>query len=305
MSAPAPLRPGDRVVLLSPAKALPEAAVVDHATAILEGWGLRVSYGEHVLGRHHQYAGTDAERLHDLQTACDDPDVAAILCARGGYGTTRIVDALDLNGFARRPKWIIGFSDITVLLAKLNRAGFQALHATMPVSFRQEGASEALESLRRVLFGEAVAYHLPPHPLNRLGEAAGPLAGGTLSIVCCSLGTLTELELRDKILFLEEVGESLYRIDRLVGQLKRAGQLAELAGLVVGQFTDIEPDAVPFGQSYEEIIAEAVAEYTYPLAFGFPVGHVGRNLALPCGKLARFAVRPDSVSLELVPEKSA
>ena len=271
---------------------------VARARTQLTTWGLQPTVAAHAQGRCQRFSAPDADRLSDLQQALDDPKVRAVLALRGGYGTARLVDALDLTGFMHAPKWVAGFSDLTTLLARVNLAGYQALHATMPVMFDAPHSADALDSLRRALWGEQLTYHVPPHPHNRTGAATGTLTGGTLSLVCDGIGTATDVAGGEKILFLEDIGEPLYKIDRMMRQLRRAGKLSQLAGLVVGQFTDVDPGDPPFADTVEAVVADVVANYRYPVAYGFPVGHVGRNLALPCGRTAHLTVTADGTKLQ-------
>ncbi|MGB3618411.1 MAG: LD-carboxypeptidase [Catalinimonas sp.] len=295
--APPPLRAGDQVRMVAPGGFVaPEVA--DRAASELRSWGLVPTVGAHALRRHHRFAAPDASRLADLQTAFDDPDVRAVLALRGGYGTARIIDDLDLMGFLAAPKWAVGFSDLTVLLTCLGRWGYQALHATMPVMFDAPGAADALASLKHTLFGGEVDYREAGHLLNRAGRGRGLLVGGTLSLLCDGIGTATDVATEGKILFLEDVGEPLYKVDRMVRQLQRAGRLRDLTGLIVGHFTDLDAGDPPFGATVEEIVAEVVGAYAYPVAYGFPVGHVGRNLALPCGREAELTVGRGAVRLK-------
>lgn len=247
----------------------------------LQGWGYRVQLGKTVGLQYHYFAGTDVERLADMQAMLNNPAIDAILCARGGYGLSRIIDELDFTAFLQYPKWIIGFSDISVLHARLNRLGVPALHAPMAGAFNEGGAErESVASLKAILVGKPVHYTVPVHPLNRQGIANAELVGGNLSIIVHLIGSQDALQTADKILLIEDVGEYLYNIDRMLVQLKRAGMLQRLAGLLVGGFTEMKDTTIPFGKTVEEIVREHVAEYTYPVAFHFPVSHGEPNLAV-------------------------
>ena len=252
----------------------------------LQQWGYRVRIGATLGGDSENYfSGTDEQRLADLQQALDDPAVNAILCGRGGYGLSRIIDALDLTRFRQRPKWIIGFSDVTVLHAQLfTQYDTASLHSPMAGAFNDGGVTgEGVLSLRRALTGEPAAYTCAPHPFNRHGRAIAPLVGGNLSILAHLTGSPGEIDTRGKLLFLEDVGEYLYNIDRMLIQLKRSGKLAHLAGLVVGGFTELKDTTRPFGATVEQIIRDAVSDYNYPVCFGFPVSHGAGNVALKMG----------------------
>lgn len=287
---PPPLQSGQRVALVSPARKI-SAAELAPAIATLTGWGLEVVLGESIAGDYHQFAGDDDLRRRDFQCQLDDPAIRAILCARGGYGAPRIVDGLDFSRFAAHPKWIAGFSDITVLHTHLLALGHASLHGVMPVLFHQPGGEQALESLRRCLFGGApVPLTAPPHPLNRPGHATGELVGGNLSLLHTSTGTASQASFAGRILFLEEVDEYLYHIDRMLLHLHRSGQLAGLAGLVVGHFSLMRDNSVPFGSTAYEIIDSYARRYHFPVGYGFSIGHEPDNRALVVGQTARLDV---------------
>ena len=287
--APPPLVAGQRVALVAPARkiSLPE---VETAVAQLRAWGLEVVLGESIGAAHHQFAGDDDLRRRDLQRQLDDPHIRAIFCARGGYGTGRLVDALDFKGFQQNPKWVAGFSDITVLSSHLLRLGYQSIHGVMPVLFGQPGGAAAIESLRRALFGEPLACAAPPYSLNRPGTATGELVGGNLSLLHTSTGTSSQVSFAGRILFIEDLDEYLYHLDRMLLHLHRSGQLVGLAGLVVGHFSQLKDNAVPFGQTVQEIIHHYAQPYDWPVGYGFPVGHEPDNQALVVGRAATLTV---------------
>ncbi len=287
--APPFLQPGQRVAVVAPARKI-SAAEVELAVQTLRGWGLDVVLGESIDAAHHQFAGDDALRRRDFQRQLDDPAIRAILCARGGYGTARLVDELDFRHFAEHPKWVAGFSDITVLNSHLLRLGYQSIHGVMPVLYGQAGGEAAVESLRRALFGEALACQAAPYPLNRPGTATGELVGGNLSLLHTSTGTSSQASFAGRILFLEDLDEYLYHLDRMLLHLHRSGQLVGLAGLVVGHFSDIKDNAVPFGQTAYEIIDYYAQRYAFPVGYGFPVGHEPDNQALVVGRQATLTV---------------
>ena len=290
ISFPPALRAGQRVAIVSPARKIP-AAELAPAIATLESWGLEVVLGESIAGDHHQFAGDDDLRRRDFQQQLNDPSIRAILCARGGYGTARIVDGLDFTAFSTQPKWVAGFSDITVLNAHLLALGHASIHGVMPVLFHQEGGELALETLRRALFGEAFQpIEVAPHALNRPGTATGALVGGNLSLLQTITGTASQASFAGRILFLEDLDEYLYHIDRMMLHLHRSGQLHGLAGLVVGHFSDMRDNAIPFGSSAWEIIDRYAQQYDFPVAYGFPVGHEADNLALVVGQTVTLAV---------------
>lgn len=267
----------------------------------LHEWGFDVKVGRTLGGGSENYfSGTDEERLEDLQLMLDNPHVKAILCGRGGYGLSRIIDNIDFSYFERHPKWIIGFSDVTVLHAHISTHFKTAtLHGPMAGAFNDGGAGNIyVQSLLSALTGHRTEIHCEGDLLNRKGEAVGELVGGNLSILAHLCGTSSELKTRGKILFLEDVGEYAYNVDRMMYQLKRSGRLDKLAGLIVGGFTDMKDTTRPFGSTVYEIIHEAVKEYDYPAAFGFPVGHGKENYALKCGMGYKLKVTKKKVTLE-------
>jgi muramoyltetrapeptide carboxypeptidase len=287
--APPFLQPGQRVALVSTARKITPAEVA-FAQQTLAGWGLEVVLGESIGAASHQFAGDDDLRRRDFQQQLDDPSIRAIFCARGGYGTARLVDALDFSQFAEAPKWVAGFSDITVLNCHLLRLGYQSIHGVMPVLFGQEGGEAAVASLRAALVGEAATYTAPSHLLNRPGTATGQLVGGNLSLLHTITGTSSQADFTGRILFLEDLDEYLYHIDRMLLHLHRSGQLAGLAGLVVGHFSQMRDNAVPFGQDAYEIINHYAQLYAFPVGYGFPVGHEPDNHALVVGRPATLVV---------------
>lgn len=283
------LQPGNKIAILSTARKV-SFAEMEPAIAVLKSWGLEVVLGKTIGAEHHQFAGNDALRRADLQHMLDDPEIKAILCARGGYGTARLLDQLDFSRFRENPKWLIGFSDVTALHAHLFTLGFESLHAIMPILFAREGSEAAIESLRQLLFGEPVSYQAQAHPYNRSGIGEGVLIGGNLSILHTLIGTRSDFDYAGKILFLEDLDEYLYHVDRMLVHLDRCGKLQNLAGLVIGQMSDMKDNLIPFGETAYEIIQRHTAAYAFPVCFGFPVGHEPENLALVCGRQARLEV---------------
>jgi len=294
---PPALQAGQRVALVSPARKI-SAAELAPAIITLENWGLEVVLGESIAGDHHQFAGDDDLRHRDFQRQLDDPTIRAILCARGGYGTARIVDGLDLTRFATAPKWVAGFSDVTVLNSHLLAQGYASIHGVMPVLFHQPGGEQALETLRRALFGEPFQpIEVAPHPLNRPGTAVGELVGGNLSLLQTITGTASQASFVGRILFLEDLDEYLYHIDRMLLHLHRSGQLAGLAGLVVGHFSAMRDNTIPFGSTALEIIDRYARMYDFPVGYGFPVGHEADNLALVVGQTVQLMVDANGAKL--------
>jgi muramoyltetrapeptide carboxypeptidase len=292
------LKKGDKIAIVCPAKKLPKN--INAGIAILEQWGLTVVVGETVNAEHHQFSGSDELRASDLQRFLDDNSVKAIIAGRGGYGTIRIIDELDFTLFNQNPKWLVGFSDITVLLshafAQLNT---QSIHAQMPYTF-EESSAEALASLRKALFGEKMSYTYKSEFENKAGKAEGVLIGGNLTLLMAVQGSVSEMDYTDKILFLEDVGEHEYAIDRMMRSLKRAGKLAKLKGLIVGAFNEIGEEKIPFGQTPEEVIWALVKEYDYPVCFNFPVGHIDDNRAMILGRNVSLQVDTTNVELKFL-----
>ena len=289
------LMPGDTVAITCPAKKLPHN--INDAVKLLESWGLKVLLGETVNASWNQFAGTDEVRTSDMQQFLNNPEVKAIFAARGGYGTIRIIDKLDFNSFKEQPKWIIGFSDITVLHSHI-QALYQteSIHGQMPLTI-PDGSKPSLESLRKALFNEALEYNYTSEIPNKIGESSGILIGGNLTLMVMMAGSSSEQDYTDKILFLEDVGEYLYSLDRMLWNLKRAGKLDNLKGLIVGSFTEMKDNDIPFGQSAEEIIMSHVAEYNYPVCFNFPAGHINDNQALILGRKVKMTVQNKEVNL--------
>jgi muramoyltetrapeptide carboxypeptidase len=276
-----PLQPGDLIAIVAPAKAIEESHIT-FAKALFESRGYRVQVGAHCLGSHHYFSGTDIERASDLQQALDNPEVKAIICARGGYGCVRILDHLQWAGFIREPKWLVGFSDVTVLHQHIGMLELPSIHASMPLNF-QENTPEAINSLFDALEGKQLTYDVAATSHNKRGEATGKLVGGNLSILYSLLGTDDSIDYTDCILFIEDLAEQLYHIDRMFYAFAKAGVLDKLKGLVVGGMTDLKDTAVPFGQ---DIYALILSHFTYrniPIAFDFPAGHIDDNRALIIG----------------------
>lgn len=293
------LNPGDTIAIVCPAGFMPREKA-QTCMETLQTWGYRVKTGSTLGGGSENYfSAPDDERLADLQQMLDDASVKAILCGRGGYGLTRIIDRIDFSRFRQSPKWIIGYSDITVLHAHIEaNYNIPTLHAPMAAAFNEGGAEGPwVQSLRRALRGEKAVYDCPPHPFNRPGHAIAPLTGGNLALLAHLAGTVSAPSMEGKILFLEDVGEYLYNIDRMLRQLKRNGQLDRLAGLVAGSFSDGKDTVRPFGATAEEIVRDVVHGFDYPVCYGFPVGHDQKNVALKTGIPFELSVIPDTVTL--------
>jgi muramoyltetrapeptide carboxypeptidase len=288
MNAPY-LKPGDKIAITCPAKKLPRP--MTDAIALLESWGLAVVLGATVEASYHQFAGDDELRTRDMQRFLDDDSIKAIIAARGGYGTIRIIDELDFSHFAKNPKWIVGFSDITVLHSHIwANYDLQTIHGQMPVTI-PDASAMSLKTLKNTLFGHGVEYDFKSHEENRAGEAEGVLVGGNLTLLIAMLGSASDYNYDGNILFIEDVGEYLYSTDRMLRTLKRAGKLKNLAGLIVGGFTEVKDNDIPFGQTIEQIVMEVVKDYDYPVCFDFPAGHIPDNRALILGRTLKLSVQ--------------
>ena len=294
MITPRFLKQNDKVVILSPSGKI-EAQWVEGLKEVLESYGLLVSVAEHALCENGRFAGTDEERIKDLQEAIDDQDVRAIFCSRGGYGLARIIDKIDFSALESDAKWIVGFSDITVLHNALSKVGVASIHGIMAkhITLKAEG----LENLMSMLFGTEVSYEISAHELNKIGEASGELVGGNLSVLYGLRGTPFDIDYRGKILFIEDLGERLYHIDRMVQNLRLGGVFEQIVGLVVGQFTDIDEDDSFFGGVYG-VIRDAVKDYNIPVCFNFPAGHVDNNQPLKMGANYKLEVLKDKTILK-------
>ncbi|MGA9271665.1 MAG: LD-carboxypeptidase [Lutimonas sp.] len=286
------LKKGDTIMILSPAGRLRDRQGIEAGTELANQWGLVVFYGNHLLSQEGSFAGNDEERLEDLQKALDDPSIKAIWASRGGYGTVRVVDDLDFSLFRQNPKWIIGFSDITILHNKMNQLGYQSLHAQMPVTLELKNPEqkESIRSLHRALFGKKLEYKINRDDSDRDGLGSGQLVGGNLSIVYSMLGSDTNLKMKGKVLFLEEVGEALYHIDRMMISLKRAGFFEQCNGLIIGDFKLKANSGNPFGKTLEEIVLQATEGTDFPIVFNFPAGHLDDNRALIMGSSVELSV---------------
>jgi muramoyltetrapeptide carboxypeptidase len=310
------LNPGDTIGIVAPARKI-DRKELDFDIRWWEEKGFRIILGKHLFTEHHQYAGTDEERTEDFQNMLDNSNIKAIFCARGGYGTLRIIDKLEFLSFSLEPKWICGFSDVTVLHSHINKVlDIATIHSTMPFlpyeknlkndtlfqTLVDEPAHKKrlmnLETLFQTLIGEHPIYNCKPHPLNRIGECKGQLTGGNLSLLYALSGSVSDINTNQKILFIEDLDEYLYHIDRMILQLKRAGKLKKLAGLVVGSFTKVKDNEIAFGKTFEEIIREHCEEYNFPIAFNFPAGHDDANVAMKFGVNYTLTVENDKATLQ-------
>ncbi len=281
MITPPYLQKGDTVAILATARKHIVKSM-QPTIDLLESWGLHVVVGESIGLEENQLAGSDAKRAADLQEQLDNPNIKAIWCARGGYGTVRVVDLIDFTQFKKSPKWLVGFSDVTVLHNHLNTMGYKSIHGIMPISLAK-ASKEAIESLRLSLFGQPLQYAIDPHPMNRLGKATGEVVGGNLSILYSVLGSPSAIDCTDKILYIEDLDEYLYHIDRMMMNLKRNGCLESLKGIIVGSMTDMKDNDIPWGKNALEIVQDVTKQYNIPVIFNFPAGHIHDNRALILG----------------------
>ena len=286
------LQKGDAVVIIATARKISDEEL-NPTIAILNSWGLSAELAPNLFKSHHQFSGSDEERTQDLQWALDHKTAKAILVARGGYGTLRIIDHVDFTEFKKNPKWLIGYSDVTVLHSHLQNMGIVSLHATMPVNFLKH--DEATLSIKHLLFNEQISYSIPIHPLNKPGKVRAEVIGGNLSLLYALSGSPSEVDFDGKILFIEDLDEFLYHVDRMMLQMKRSDKLKGLAGLIVGGMSEMKDNSISFGKNAEEIIFDAVQSYSYPVCFNFPAGHIDENIAFYLGKIATLEVTKTTV----------
>ena len=288
MIRPNYLQKGDTVAIVSTARKVSKKELIP-ALAILKNWGLNVVLGNSIEAEEHQFAGNDNLRASDFQEMLDNPKIKAIWCARGGYGTIRMIDLLDFSNFKNNLKWIIGYSDVTVLHSHLHQLGFETLHAQMPVSIETKTAA-CVQTLKNSLFGNNTTITIPSEVSNVTGNAKGVLVGGNLSMLYSLCGSSSSISTKGKILFIEDLDEYLYHIDRMLQNLKRNGMLDQLEGLIIGGMTQMHDNDIPFGQSSEEIILSICNDYNYPIVFNFPAGHIKDNRALILGRKAELII---------------
>lgn len=299
MKMPPFLKPGDTIGLVCPASYMAPDQFINCINT-LKKWGYKVVKGKTLGGKSTGYfSGTDDERLADLQRMLDDPNINAVMCARGGYGTTRILDDINWSKFKKNPKWVIGFSDITILHSYMHQqVNIASIHGPMAGAFNyDEPENRYTLSLKDSMEGKPVQYMAKSHVLNKIGKAKAPIVGGNLALLAHAIGTNAEYDTDGKILFIEDVGEQMYNIDRMMQQLKRAGMLKKLKALIVGGFTDCKDTVRPFGKDAYQIIADAVQEYKYPKCFGFPISHGKENVAVVVGLEYLLTIDVDGVSL--------
>ncbi len=292
------VKKGDKIAIISTARKINLSKITNSINA-LKIWGLTPVIGKTIGLENNQFAGSDEERTYDLQTMLDDPSIKAIWCACGGYGTVRIVDNIDFSNFIKKPKWIIGFSDITVLHAHLHNLNVASLHSLMPVNFNK-AKEEAILSLQKTLFGKKPKYLIPPSKKNKLGQCRGQLIGGNLSILYSICGSKSTINTTGKILCIEDIDEYLYHVDRMLQNLKRNNYFDGLSGLIVGGMTKLHDNYIPFGKKVKGIILDNIKEYDFPVVFNFPMGHIPDNRTLILGEEVELTVSADEVKLEFI-----
>jgi muramoyltetrapeptide carboxypeptidase len=295
LQSPPNLKPGDLVYLCAPAKAT-EEIYIKAAEDWLHSVGLKSERSQHIGGRHHYFSGSTLERLADLQAGLDHPEAKAIWCVRGGYGSIQLLDGLQWAQFIREPKWLIGFSDICVLHHKIQSLGFQSIHGTMALNL-DKNSQAAKTTLSALLFGNRTAFKLPASSFNKTGKAQGMLVGGNLSIVFSMLATPERYDFSESILFIEDLAEHLYHIDRMLHALRKAGALEKIQGLIIGGMTELEDTDVPFGMGIEALILAHFQYRKIPICFDFPAGHIADNRALVLGAQVVLEVENDQVQL--------
>ena len=294
------LKAGDTVAIVAPSGILRNRKeVINKAVALLKSWKLHVVLGKNLYKQNGHFAGTDAERASDFQKALDNPKIKAIWCARGGYGSVRILDKLDYTKFKKKPKWVVGYSDITGLHNQIHNQGVASIHSIMCTSLgsAKEKTKKAIETFRCALFGEQLKYSIAPSKYNKTGNATGPIIGGNLTLLHTMLGSNTSLDTSGKILFIEELGEYAYHIDRMLQSLKRARYFENCNGIIVGDIIKVRKNTTPFGRTVQQIILDAVAEYNFPVLFNFPAGHLDDNRALILGRTIQLKVSKESTSV--------
>jgi muramoyltetrapeptide carboxypeptidase len=281
------LKSGDTIAIIAPSGVLNNRnQAIENAKKLIVEWGLVPIIGKNIYKKNYHFAGNDKQRLDDLQWAFDHKNIKAIWCARGGYGSIRIIDQLSFDQFKKYPKWLIGYSDITVLHNKLNNLGFETIHGMMAVNMeeKQKEINESIESLKNCLFGKLKSYHINNNKYNRIGKSSGILVGGNLTLLASQLGSSSEIDTKDKILFIEEIGEYKYHIDRMLQSLKRAGFFDNCNGVLIGDMSEIKINSPSWGSSVNELIYDVLKPYKFPISFGIQSGHLKHNESLIFGR---------------------
>tara|TARA_R110002050_G_scaffold245922_2_gene383671 strand:+ start:32209 stop:33228 length:1020 start_codon:yes stop_codon:yes gene_type:complete len=295
------LTAGDTVAIVAPSGILKNKdKEIQRAKDLLKSWGLHYVIGKHVFNQNNHFAGTDDERCEDFQKAMDDPTIKAIWCARGGYGTVRILDKLDYSKFRNKPKWIIGYSDITALHSQVHNEGFESIHAMMCTSLEgnNEEIKETIATFKDAIFGKPLHYTLKGSMYNKTGTVSAPVIGGNLSVLQTMLGSKTNLDTSGSILFIEDIGEYKYHIDRMLQSLKRAGYFDKCKGLIVGDMTKLRKNTTLWGSSIEQLILDELADYDFPIAFNMPAGHEKDNRAMILGRTVELTVSSEQSTVD-------
>lgn len=299
LSYPAFLSQGDKIALLTPASKIEQSQILK-TKELLCSWGYEVVIGKHANAAYGCFSGTVKQRKADFQKALDDPTVKAILCSRGGYGAVHLVDQLNFEQFKKAPKWLIGFSDITLLHQLFQSKGYVSLHAPMSYHLANHTEDAATLLLKSTLVGKLPSYTISAHPYNRLGLSEGVLCGGNLSVMYGMRATPYDIDPNQSILFIEDVGEKPYHIDRMMNNLRLSGVLGKINGLIVGQFTEYEEDK-SLGSTVYQLIRNYVSNYNYPVCFNFPVGHVDKNYPLIMGSKIKLEITSERVKFRTLP----
>jgi len=300
MTIPPYLKQNDKVGIVSTAKRTTPQEI-EYGLNILKSWGLTPILGQHIFKQNFFLAGSDEERAEDLQAMLDDPEIKAIFFSKGGYGTLRIIDVLDFTKFRENPKWIVGYSDITVMHSHIHNFGIATLHSVM-LGGMETSNTQSSETVRKALFGESLSYTLPANPENKSGDEVveGVITGGNLSVLFALTGSVSDMDMDDKILFIEDIDEYLYHFDRMFLSLKRAGKLANLKALIVGDMVDIKDSTLPFGQTVNDMILLHVQMYDFPIYFDFPAGHTKNNNALILGANIKITSKERTITFAFV-----
>ena len=303
LKQPPYLKTGDTIAIVAPSGILNNRNdEIQRAIALLKSWGLHTIVGKHVFSKDNHFAGTDNERCEDFQNAIDNPKVKAIWCARGGYGTVRILDKLDYTKLKEQPKWLIGYSDITALHNQFHNLGLESIHALMCVSLTEDNTNleQTIATFKAAIFGNSLSYTLTGSKYNRTGTSTGQLVGGNLTVLHTMLGSNTSIDTSGKILFFEEIGEYEYHIDRMLQSLKRAGYFNNCKGVIVGDITKVRKNTTPWGKPVEQLILDALSEYDFPIAFNMPAGHEDDNRAMIFGRMIELRVEKDKSIIDFV-----
>ncbi|RZJ30770.1 MAG: LD-carboxypeptidase [Flavobacterium sp.] len=296
MITPEFLHKGDTVAILATARKIDEATL-EPAKKLLESWGLNVVLGRSIGKEENQLAGPDWLRATDFQEMIDNPSIKAVWAAKGGYGTVRIIDRIDFTKFKKKPKWIVGFSDVTVLHSHINNLGIETLHAMMAISAKS-ASLDAIETLRKALFGEKLEYHISPNEHNRIGKAKGEIVGGNLSVLYSIMGSKSQVDFKGKVLFIEDLDEYLYHIDRMMMNLKRNGWFDGVKAVIIGGMTEMNDNDIPWGKDAHAIIQDVLKDYKFPVIYGFPAGHIKDNRALILGKTVSIDASETDVTIK-------